>query len=486
MDQSERPRFYEGQYLGADDLSAGLDYGRVQSARHALGAHTWGIAIGLDLVERTLPSGDVDVSIMPGLAWDGYARPVVVLAPAKLTADQFSNFQAVTPPEGQLVKVWLRYDETAIRAPALGFETCRTDDQHGRIVESFAIYLGEPSGGPHGTLSVASRSVDALNARSAFNPGAAKVYDESVPYQEFPGGKVPAWLIPIGYVRWQKLATQPGRLLLRNDTGTTPDSDLIRSFRRYLGVIAETINAADGVIRLRDRWSDPDKTPFRAPRVVDKSMNDLVWIEGHLRVLGDTHIAGGRIDFHDETGGTDQTPLALRRVEPNERGGTDLQAVIGGDGSPTGKHALAIGPVKLDATTGALGNMDKKLVVRDDGKVGIGTTTPAAPLDVAGRILRQGKDFSQVGVAHHNDIVTANWGGNDDWNIFVSPRGVGREEPGSEFDNALLRLECFADPVPPNSWRITVRYKYKFSDADGKGEGTWYDDGQANYLLVPR
>ena len=82
MDQSERPRFYEGQYLGAADLSAGLDYGRVQTARHALGAHTWGIAIGLDLVERSLPSGGVDVSIMPGVAWDGYARPVVVLAPA--------------------------------------------------------------------------------------------------------------------------------------------------------------------------------------------------------------------------------------------------------------------------------------------------------------------------------------------------------------------------------------------------------------------
>lgn len=600
MDQSERPRFYEGQYLGAEDLSAGLDYGRVQTARHALGAHTWGIAIGLDLVERKLPSGDVDVSIMPGVAWDGYGRPVVVLAPAKLTADKFGNFQAVTPSEGQLLKVWLRYDESAIGGPAPGFENCRVDDQHGRIVESFAIEVGDPPGDPHGTLTIAARSVDALNARSVFNPSAAKVYDESIPYQTFPEGKLPPWLIPIGYVRWQKLAGQPGRLLARNDAGATPDSDLIRSFRRYLGVVAETIDAADGVIRLRDRWSDPDKTSFQAPRaVVDKNkppVNDLVWIEGHLRVLGDTRIAGGRFEFRDETGGDGKAPLALRRVEPNKQGGVDLQAVIGGDGTPTGKHALAIGPVKVDATTGALGNMDKKLVVRDSGNVGIGTeaptqlltlagdkktslyvgkisasfpwgsnapaknndgsfainqqskgsdnegadfalmrdgklrvvlldadtqissqsngnlrisvnygesgdkevirvtgagnvgigtATPVASLDVAGRVVRNSQDFSFAGTIGHGAVVTVPWGTTADWNIFVSPNSMGQEEPNSEFDNAMLMLECSATQSSTTTWTIKARYKFKFSNAGDTGNGQWFD-GTANYLLVPK
>jgi hypothetical protein len=599
MDQSERPRFYEGQYLGADDLSAGLDYGRVQSARHALGAHTWGIAIGLDLVERSLPSGDVDVSIMPGVAWDGYARPVVVLAPAKLTVDEFSNFQAVTPSEGQLLKVWLRYDETAIRGPAPGFENCRADDQHGRIVESFAIEVREPPGGSHGTLSIAARSVDASSARSALNPGAAKVYDESIPYQTFPEGKLPPWLIPVGYVRWQKLAGQPGRLLARNDAGTTPDSDLIRSFRRYLGVVAETINAADGVIRLRDRWSDPDKTSFRTPRaVVDKNkppVNDLVWIEGHLRVLGDTRIAGGRLDFHDETGGDGKAPLALRRVEPNKQGGADLQAVIGGDGTPTGKHALAIGPVKLDATTGTLGDMDKKLVVRDSGNVGIGTeaptqlltlagdkktrleigkisagfpwgsvnpandgsfainqqskdseseaadfalmrdlklrvvlgdastyvssqddgnvcilnkqgepgekelmratpagnigigtTTPAARLDVAGRISRWSQDFSLTGTRSDGGEVTVPTGTTTaDWNIFISPQFAQIEQSKSELSNAAITLECGADQISDVKWRIKVGFRFKTTSGIFTTEETW-SGGTANYLLVPK
>jgi hypothetical protein len=597
MDQSERPRFYEGQYLGAEDLSAGLEYSRAQTARHVLGAHTWGIAIGLDLIERKLPSGDMDVSIMPGVAWDGYARPVVVLAPAKLSADKFSNFQADTPLEGRLVKVWLRYDETAIRGPAPGFENCRTDGQHARIVESFAIEVGCPPSGPHGTLSIAARSVGALNARAAFNPNAPKIYDESVPYQTFPEGKLPLWLIPIGYVRWHKLAGQPGRLIARNDTGTQPDSDLIRGFRRYLGVVAETINAADGVICLRDRWSAPDPA-FQTPRaVIDKSkppVNDLVWIEGHLRVMGDTRICGGKLEFRHQNG-DDKVPLALRRVEPNKQGGKDLQAVIGGDITPTGKHALAIGPVKLDATTGALGDMDKKVVVLDSGNVGIGTetptqlvtlagdkktrleigkisavlfpwgsvngandgafainqqskgsdsegadfalmrdqklrvvlgdrntyvssqddgsvcilnkqgepgesevmratpagnvgigtTTPVARLDVSGRISRWSQDFSLTGRRSDGAELTVPSGTNiDDWNIFVSPRRTQIEQPRSEFGDAVLKLECHADPISNTKWRIKVGFSFRTSNTPD-AEEVW-SGGEANYLLLPR
>ncbi len=127
MDQNVRPDFYEGQYLGAEDLDGVVDYDRVQRARHGLGAHTWGIAAGLELRERKLPSGDVEVSILPGVAWDGYYRTIVVLAPAVVTTDKFANFLADTPPDGLLIKVWLRYAEKAGRPPAPGFEVCRPD-----------------------------------------------------------------------------------------------------------------------------------------------------------------------------------------------------------------------------------------------------------------------------------------------------------------------------------------------------------------------
>jgi hypothetical protein len=291
MDQNERPRFYEGQYLGAGDLSAASLYGRVAQARHALGAHTWGIAIGLDLVERKLPSGEVQVTVAPGMAWDGYARPVVVLAPALLGADHFRNFQGNTPSNGQLLSVWLRYDETEAGAPSAGFESCAGGDQQARVIESFAIELGEPII-PHGSLTIAGRAVDAAKARSAFNPGAPDVYDESVPYQAFPdGGSLPPWWIPIGKVRWQKLPGQPGRLLARNDSAPDAmhrDSNLNRSFRHHLGVVAETIHAADGVLRLRDRWSDPAAI---ASDPKNPPVNDLLWVEGNMRVLGDARAA---------------------------------------------------------------------------------------------------------------------------------------------------------------------------------------------------
>ncbi len=83
IDQAQRPQFFEGQYLGADDLGATVEYSRLLAQRHDLGAHTWGIAIGLTLVETPMPDGSpaVTVTIAPGYAWDGFGRPIVVLAP---------------------------------------------------------------------------------------------------------------------------------------------------------------------------------------------------------------------------------------------------------------------------------------------------------------------------------------------------------------------------------------------------------------------
>src|SRR5262249_24014324 len=87
-----RPQFYEEQYLGAEDLNAAVEYGRQQQARHALGAHCWGIAMGLELVEKPAPGGgQLEVFVQPGYAWDGYGRPIVLLSPAKLPPELFSS-----------------------------------------------------------------------------------------------------------------------------------------------------------------------------------------------------------------------------------------------------------------------------------------------------------------------------------------------------------------------------------------------------------
>ena len=49
---TERPLFFEGQYLGADDLTAIINYVRIHLARENLGHHTWGIVAGLDIVSQ--------------------------------------------------------------------------------------------------------------------------------------------------------------------------------------------------------------------------------------------------------------------------------------------------------------------------------------------------------------------------------------------------------------------------------------------------
>ena len=128
LNQTQRPKFYEEQYLGAADLTAAVDYGRIQSARHALGAHTWGIAAGLQLKEKEAPTGggQVEMFIQPGYAWDGFGRPIVVLASYKIPAELFKSIPfAAGSPAGQLIKVWLCYNESATQRARPDFKIGR-------------------------------------------------------------------------------------------------------------------------------------------------------------------------------------------------------------------------------------------------------------------------------------------------------------------------------------------------------------------------
>ena len=78
--QIDRPRFFEGQYLDARDLTTAVEYTRIRDARHLLGAHTWGILIGLALKPLTT-GAQISWFLQPGYAFDGFGRPIVVLAP---------------------------------------------------------------------------------------------------------------------------------------------------------------------------------------------------------------------------------------------------------------------------------------------------------------------------------------------------------------------------------------------------------------------
>lgn len=378
--QEQRPRFFEGQYLGADDLTAAVAYNRLQNARHGLGAHTWGIASGLQLKETGLPGGKVDVYVMPGYAWDGFGRPIVVLAPYKIPAELFRPY-VYDPaldngtPTGRLIEVWLRYDETATQNVRPGFEVCDVADQRSRVQETFRLEVGARPGhlDRHDRITVAGNVVDAQEAAQKLDPQTPPValYDESVPYQSFPAeGERAYWLLPLGTARWlpNSNANQPGNFVPRN----AQDLAKSRSLRRYIGVVAESVQAADGMLRLRDRTKDYSQV----------QSNDLVWVEGSLRVEGDVRLFGGRLDFRSTDGQDFAVPLHIRRTGDPGPGARALQISLGPD--TQSNNRLAVGPLKTDDT------LDEKFVVLSGGNVGIGTLTPGYKLDVVGDLRISG------------------------------------------------------------------------------------------------
>lgn len=365
-----RPNFYEGQYLGAADLTNAIDYGRIEDARHLLSAHTWGIAAGLQLAEKDSPAGggQVDIYIQPGYAWDGFGRPIIVLTPVKVPAELFkavvfNNVLDGGTPPGRLFKVWLRYAESATQQAAPGFEVCGAGDRSSRMAETFGVEVGEfQNHTSHAPISVAGYSIDAQETLQKFDPHtpAVALYDESIPYQDFPTDNPSArWLILLGAVRWRPnpAANLAGNFVKRLQS----DLDHSDSLRRYIGVVAGAVEAANGFIRLHDR-TQPYSTV---------ASNDLVWIEGSLRVEGDAKLFNGKLDFRDAQGSESGVPLNIRR--DLIAGNPSLQAVIGTGNQ--GHNTFAVGPINSGAFV-------PKLVIRDDGKVGIGTDAPDRSLTI--------------------------------------------------------------------------------------------------------
>lgn len=406
----QRPRFFEEQYLSAADLTAVVDYGRGQFERFALAGHTWGIAMGLELSETPV-AGGVDVRVLPGYAWDGFGRTVVVLSPYKLPAELFDSTFQYDPAidgsgQGRLVQVWLRYGEVRTQSASPGFQSCGDADSRSRIDETFSIEIG-PKPAPtdrHSKISVDGTATDPDQALRLFDPSAPLVYDESVPYQELPDSDTPPrWLIPIGYVRWQPVQNAAGHFAPRVDAGPDSDSDKIRRARRYVGLVAEALEAADGAIRLRDRAKDPSTSAFSAPTA------DLVWVEGNLRVEGDVRVCGGVVDFRSDTGADYDAPLRIRRRESADLGSHTIEVLIGSDSQQTNR--FAVGPLKADGT------IDQQFVVVSSGDAGVGTAAPSNKLHVDGatgirqnRLYLSGGDgWSSISYNAHHDAGNSAW-----------------------------------------------------------------------------
>jgi hypothetical protein len=377
----DRPRFYEGQYLAAADLTAAVDYTRTQRARVLLGAHRWGIALGLELMEVPGPNASLDVVVQPGYAWDGFGRPIVVPEPAKLSTALFSSFDALfvpgsPPPPPVPVEVWIRYDEALGQGPRPGFETCDATSAYSRVAERFAVEVGPRTevSARRDPIEIAGRSMDAALALQTFDPAAAELADASVPHQTLPAdGEHALWLLPLGIVRYQP--GNPGKLVKRDEPAKLRHA---RS-RQYVGVVAGSVEATGGVVRIHDR-SKPYST---------FSTGELLCVEGDIRSDGDLRMFGRRLEFVASHAEDPRVPFHVLRRDDPVKGTAALTLVIGD--KQAGNNRLVVAR-KSGQDAGGQDQHEAKLVVTDKGNVGIGTDEPKA-------LLHLGEAGLQIGAS---------------------------------------------------------------------------------------
>ncbi len=368
-----RPRFYEGQFLAAADLTAAVDYTRTQRARMLLAAHRWGIAVGMDLVEVPGPNSSLDVVVTPGYAWDGFGRPIVVGESTRLPTALFARIDAQVPPGGAVpppvpVEVWIRYDESLNRGPRPGFETCDGGSAYSRVSERFVLEVGPRDlAARRDHIEVAGRSMEASQALRTFDPTAPEIVDASIPHQVLPQEGEPAlWLVPLGVVLYQP--GSPGTLVARD--ATTLQRHALS--REYAGVVAGSIEAAAGSVRVHDRGR-----PYSTYRT-----EELLQVEGEVRADGDVRIFGHALSFVASHAESPRQPLQVLRRDDLATGSASLTLVIGD--KQAGKNRLVV------ARQSGADSYETKLVVTDQGRVGVGTEEPKAPLHLPDQGLQMG------------------------------------------------------------------------------------------------
>jgi hypothetical protein len=215
----QRPSFFFGQYLGADDLQALLDHSRGQMARHERYLHTPGIAGGLALVEtgtgETLGIKYKLLAIQDGVAIDGYGREIVVADDQPLDISEFKR-------QGVFVKdawhpVFLQTAWTTPPPAALDPRSCDSSEPK-RVNEGFEIVFGRPG----------DETRDPPPA-AAFDSGA----DD---------GPAP-WQILLGFVKFDNTI----------DQFTDLASSANGIGRRYAGALADEVVARGGTLTLRSK-----------------------------------------------------------------------------------------------------------------------------------------------------------------------------------------------------------------------------------------
>jgi hypothetical protein len=220
-DVIERPSFYEGQILGANDLQAAVDHAAGQMARHERYLHLWGIASGLTLEEQNRSTAApqstpyVEVTIKAGVAIDGTGREIVVPEDTPLSEAEFDQENvAVGADDDDWFPVFLIGGDEPGIVPSFGALACTTGAAT-RTMENFSIQFGRP--------------------------GQAAELDNQILKAPSDGPGSNEWRVLIGFVQWNKT--------IGKFKDTTPSDQGIGP--RYAGVRADEVVARSGTLVLR-------------------------------------------------------------------------------------------------------------------------------------------------------------------------------------------------------------------------------------------
>ncbi|HWS58363.1 MAG TPA: hypothetical protein VN257_07470 [Actinotalea sp.] len=363
-----RPSYREGQFLSASDFVAEQTYHRRALGRHQVGGHTWGLVVGLDLVEVPDPggSGFVDVFLTPGMAVDGFGRQIASFT--RLPVD-VALFDAFLDQAHRTVWIEARFLD-ASPAPD-GFADCR-DGYPTRTVESFRLVV-EP------VDPTTDLIVDGLVALAEPAAGATIPADTSVPHAEPPDETTARWLVRLGSVRWDGGARR-----------FRPAGDRLVEGRRFVGLVGAEVLAPAGTLRVARRSPHPDP-----------DADDFAGVEGRLRVQGrinaekELWMEGDPIRFTYDGGGATTDPLLTLGRDHGPAGGKDrLRLTLGSASTPDVTFSIG--------TTADASLADPVAEIRADGRARI----PLGPLDL-GTVHREKIELhtASSGIGTQPDVV---------------------------------------------------------------------------------
>jgi hypothetical protein len=225
----QRPNFYDGEILDANDLNLSLSYARDQLARHERYFHSWGICNGFGL---SFNNGVVTVAA--GVAVDVEGRELVLLAPQQLDPAGFSSAQVFDPDPSQKDAWYPVFVRALVNnvSPASNMGACPSSSQPTAKSEDVQFIFKASWAVTNNTASPATPKPGGLSD----TPTAG---DDD---------------ILIGFVQWNP-SPSPGQFSnAQNSTvppTTTPPTPSIN--RRLAGVVASRVEGIEGALTLQTR-----------------------------------------------------------------------------------------------------------------------------------------------------------------------------------------------------------------------------------------